>query len=108
MKCSKLNHDLSVNDIIENDLFNCGNIETAFHFFLECPLYRIFRNDLQLETMFLPNLSLNIILNGDVDSSAQRNIGIHSAILKYIIKTNRFKRNCQYSLKYHQSKYLSK
>ena len=44
MKCSKLNHDLSVNDIIENDLCNCGNIETAFHFFLECPLYTMFRN----------------------------------------------------------------
>ena len=92
MKCSKLNHDLSVNNIIENDLCNCGNIETAFQFFLECPLYTIFRNDLQMETMFLPNLSLNIILNGDVDSSAQRNIGIHSAVSKYIIKTNRFKK----------------
>ena len=68
MKCSKLNHDLSVNNIIEDDLCNCGNIETAFHFFLECPLYTIFRNDLQMETMFLPNLSLNIILNGYVDS----------------------------------------
>ena len=44
----------------------------------------------EIETMFLPNLSLNIILNGDVDSSAQRNIGIHSAVSKYIIKTNRF------------------
>ena len=55
MKCSKLNHDLSVNNIIENDLCNCGNIETAFHFFLECPLYTIFRNDFQMETMFLPN-----------------------------------------------------
>ena len=63
---------------------------TAFHFFHECLLYTIFRNDLQMETMFLPNLSLNITLNGDVDSSAQRNSGIHSAVSKYIIKTNRF------------------
>ena len=78
MKCSKLNHDLSVNNIIENDLCNCGNIETAFHFFLECPLYTIFRNDLQMETMFLPNLSLNIILNDDVDS-------LQSAILEFIL-----------------------
>ena len=37
MQCSKLNHDLSVNNIIENDLCNCGNIETAFHYFVECP-----------------------------------------------------------------------
>ena len=90
MKCSKLNHDLSANNIIDNDLCNCGNSETAFHFFLECPLYIIFRNDIQMKTMFLPNLSLNIILNGDVDSCAQRNIDIHSAVSKYIFKTNRF------------------
>ena len=39
LHCSKLNHDLTANNIIENELCNCGRTETAFHYFLECPLY---------------------------------------------------------------------
>ena len=35
-------------------------------------------------TMFLPHLSLNIILNGDMDSSAQRNIEIYSVVCRYM------------------------
>ena len=73
MKCSKLKHDLSMNNIIDNNMCQCGNIETAYHFFFECPLYTIYRNDLQIETMFLHSLTLNIILNGDITLSAQRN-----------------------------------
>ena len=90
MKCSKLKHDLSMNNIIDNSMCQCGNIETAYHFFFECPLYTIYRNDLQIETMFLHSLTLNIILNGDITLSAQRNIEIHTAVSKYIMKTNRF------------------
>ena len=42
MKCTQLNHDLSMNNIINNDLCNCGQIETVYHFF-ECPLYTILK-----------------------------------------------------------------
>ena len=31
MHCSKLNHDLSSNNITDINTCNCGNIETAFH-----------------------------------------------------------------------------
>ena len=89
MKCSKLKHDLSMNNIIDN-MCQCGNIERANHFFFECPLYTIYRNDLQIETMFLQSLTLHIILNGEITLSAQRNIEIHIAVSKYIMKTNRF------------------
>ena len=68
MKCSKLNHDLSV---LENNVCKCGNNKRAFDFFVECPLYTIFRNDLQKERMILPNLTLNIILNCGINSSAR-------------------------------------
>ena len=54
-----------MNNIIDNDTCNCGQIETAFHYFIECPQYTILRNDLDLETGFVPILTLNIILNGD-------------------------------------------
>ena len=39
MHCSKLNHGLTVNNIIDNELCNCGGTETAFHYFIECPLF---------------------------------------------------------------------
>ena len=90
MKCSKLNHDLSMNNIIDNDTCNCGQIETAFHYFFECPQYTILRNDLDLETGFVPILTLNIILNGDSSLSEQRNLALHTAVSKYILETDRF------------------
>ena len=90
MHCSKLNHYLTVNNIIDNELCNCGRTETAFHYFLECPLYIVQRNQLMLETTFLPSLTLNIILNGDERIDIQGNIELHEAVSKYITQTNRF------------------
>ena len=54
MHCSKLNYDLTVNNIIDNELCNCGRTETAFHYFLECSLFIdiVQRNQLRLETIF--------------------------------------------------------
>ena len=77
MKCSKLKHDLSMNNIIDNNMCQCGNTKTAYHFFFECPLHTIYRNDLQIETIFLHSVTLS-------------NIEIHTAVSKYIMKTNRF------------------
>ena len=36
---------------------------------------------------------LTLILNEDITLSAQRNIEIHTAVSKYIMKTNRFLKN---------------
>ena len=79
-----------MNNIIDNNMCQCGNTETAHHFFFECPLYTIYRNDLQIETMFLLSLILNIILNCSITLSAQCTIEIHTAVSKYIMKTHRF------------------
>ena len=58
----------------------CGDTETAYHFFFECLLYTIYRNNLtlQIKTVF----TLNMILNGDITLSSQRNIEIHTAVSK--------------------------
>ena len=61
-----------------------------------------------METMFLPNLSLSTILNGDVDSCAQRNMEIKYAVSKYIINTNNINKYFECSKKYHQSNYRVK
>ena len=74
-------------------MYYCGNSETAFHIFLDCPLFTVIGNEIQMDTMFLPNRLLNVILNGDIDSSAQGDIEIDSAVSKYTIKTNCFLKN---------------
>ena len=65
MHCSKLYHDLTVNNITDQELCSCGRTETEFHHFLERPLYIVQRNQLMFKTIFLPSLIWNIILNGD-------------------------------------------
>ena len=90
MHCSKLNDDLSSNNITDINTCNCGNIETAFHFFFECPLYTVHRNQLLLNTAFVPSLTLNVILNGDKNLSTRDNIRLHEAVSNFISNTNRF------------------
>ena len=90
MHCSKLNDDLSSNNITDINTCNCGNIETAFHFFFECPLYIFHRNQLLLNTAFVPSLTLNVILNGDKNLSTRDNIRLHEAVSNFISNTNRF------------------
>ena len=48
------------------------------------------RNDLDLETGFVPILILNIIFNADSSLSEQRNLALHTAVSKYILETDRF------------------
>ena len=69
MECSKFNHDLSVNNIIENDLCNCGNSETAFHFSLNVPSTQYSEMIFKWKLCFTISI-IKIILNGDIDSSA--------------------------------------
>ena len=45
LKCNKLNHALSMNNIIDNNLYNCGEIEI-------CPQYTILRNSLDFFVIF--------------------------------------------------------
>ena len=90
MHCSKLNDDLSSKNITDIKTCNCGNIETAFHFFFECPLYTVLRNQLLLNTAFVPSLTLNVVLNGDKNLSTRDNIRLHEAVSNYISNTNRF------------------
>ena len=64
--------------------------EAAFHYFLECPLYIVQKNQQVLETIFLPLLTLIIILNGDERIYTHGVIELHEAVSKFITQTNRF------------------
>ena len=68
----------------------CGAIENAYHFFFSCGRYLIQHNDLLHELNFLPNVSLNILLYGDVSRGIEDHIRIFQAVQKIIDKTKRF------------------
>ena len=88
--CSVLNSDLFVKNSIDSASCTCGAIENAYHFFFNCGRYLIRPNDLLHELNFLPNVSLNILLYGDVSKGIEDHIRIFQAVQKIIEKTKRF------------------
>ena len=69
--CSSLNYDLYMKNIFESPLCNCrfGDIENADHVLFR---YNIYRNDRQelIDTLSQHgNITLNIILHGNVNLS---------------------------------------
>ena len=45
LQCSSLNADMFKNRILDNYKCPCGQVETAEHFLLHCPLFTELRND---------------------------------------------------------------
>ena len=76
--------------IIDSASCTYGAIENAYHFFFNFGRYLIQRNDLLHELNFLPNVSLNILLYGDVSRGIEDYIRIFQAVQKFIEKTKRF------------------
>ena len=91
INCSVLNSDLFVKNTIDSASCTCGAIENAYHVFFSCGRYLIHRNDLLHELNFLPNVSLNILLYGDVLRNIEDNIRIFQAVQKFIEKKKKKK-----------------
>ena len=89
--CSSLSYDLYSKNIIES-LCNCrcGDTENADHFFFRCHLYRNHRQELMDTISQHGNITLNIILNGDLHLCNESNIVIFEAVQRYIQRTKRF------------------
>ena len=89
---SSLNYDLYSKNIIESPLCNCrcGDTENADHFFFRCHLYRNHRQELMATISQHGNITLNIILNGDLNLSNESNMVIFEAVQRYIQRTKRF------------------
>ena len=90
LHCSQLNDDLFKNDIIDNRYCVCGDEETPFHYFFQCPRYAAYRNRLYHETDFIQELSLDIILNGNNQLSHQENIILHETVSSFVQASKRF------------------
>ena len=88
--CSALNSDLYSKNITDSSLCSCGAVENAHHFFFTCPRYHEPRADMLDTLAFLPEVTLNLILYGDESICHENNVGIFSAVQKFIEKTKRF------------------
>ena len=87
---SALNTDLFRKNIVDSASCTCGAIEDAYHFFFMCGRYTNQRNELFHDLDFIPHLSLNLLLYGDVSKSIDYNIRIFEAAQKFIERSRRF------------------
>ena len=88
--CSSLANDLFTKNITDSPFCQCGDIETASHFFLKCPRYLPQRALLSAEIAKLTTLTLNNILFGDSSLKNESNIHIFTSVHSYISATKRF------------------
>ena len=75
----------------DSPLCPCGNLENAYHYLLICPLYIRHRNALHdISAQHHIDLTLNLLLFGDVSLSVETNTRIFESVQKYILDTKRF------------------
>ena len=92
--CSSLHADLfRVNTcIIQSTACDCGiNIENTKHYMFESNLYNEQRNALFLSLITIPNISLDLLINGSSDFPVETNTTIILAVLKFNKDCGRFK-----------------
>ena len=89
-KCSALNYDLFLKNITDSPLCRCGDIENTYHFFFQCPQYRNSRTELFETVSQYKEISLDLLLFGDISLSYDTNKKIFEKVQKYIITTKRF------------------
>ena len=90
--CSALNNDLFLKNIIESPLCACrsGDTENADHFFLKCMLYNEHRLELFRKVSQFCNISLDVLLKGNLTLSFETNMEIFKSVQRYIQSTKRF------------------
>ena len=90
--CSALNNDLFLKNILESPLCACrsGDIENADHFFLKCMLYNEHRLELFRKGSQFCDLTLDVLLKGNLTLSFETNMEIFKSVQRYIQSTKRF------------------
>ena len=64
-KCSSLNYDLFLKNIVESPLCKCGSTENAQHYFFHCPRYTDIRRNLINSLSQLCTISFDILMYGN-------------------------------------------
>ncbi len=96
--CSSLNHDLYQKNIVDSPMCRCGSVENRQHFFLNCPFYHNIRQDLFQTITQIPDVNIQLLLNGSLDLllfgssslSYEINTDIFQAVHIYILRSKRF------------------
>ena len=89
---SALNNDLFLKNIVESPLCACrsGDIENADHFFLKCMLYNEHRLELFRKVSQFCDITLDVLLKGNLTLSFETNMEIFKSVQRYIQSTKRF------------------
>ena len=97
MHFSDLNEHLFNKNCIDSSMCRCGKgPESADHYFLSCEIYELHRENMfnSISSIYdLSQITLNILLFGDIDCNFEINHQILNATHRYIENTNRFKRS---------------
>lgn len=88
-KCSSLNYHLFLRNISPTPLCDCGQVESNYHFFFECPFYNAQRHIL-FNNLQEFDIDLDVLLFGNSDLSDNDNAIIFSNVQSYIANTKRF------------------
>ena len=89
-QCSSLNQHLHRKNIIETPLCRCGEIESSYHFFFNCPFYTVIRHELFSTISSLCTPSLRVLLFGNDQLSLNENMFIFENVQKFISASKRF------------------
>ncbi|CAG2257504.1 unnamed protein product [Mytilus edulis] len=90
-RCSHLKADLYRVNLVNDPSCECGcPLEDSIHFFLECPLYINFRNQLFKNIQHLADISIEHILFGTDEITVEQNTILFRNVHSYIRHTKRF------------------
>ena len=92
LQCSNLKAHLFSLHVVDDPQCNCniGN-EDCFHFFFECPLYNLQRQDLAAKVQQLSTFNTKVLLHGDASLDLEINQQIFAAVHKYIQDSGRYR-----------------
>ena len=92
LQCSNLKAHLYSLHVIDDPTCSCttGN-EENFHFFFQCPMYFVQRQELANTIRQLTSFTINVLLYGDESLDNNANQDIFAAVHKFIQDSGRFK-----------------
>ena len=96
-KCSALNYDLFIKDIVASPLCRCGEVENAEHYFLKCSFYRNQRAELIRTVSQFCRATIGCLLRGNNDLPYQR-MFVYSRLCKHTSKTVKDFKTCLLAL----------
>ena len=96
MECSDLNKHLLKLHVIDSsicEMCTLNQVESANHYFFDCPMFRVERCELfrKINSIINCNVSLDVILFGCDNLSDEKNTQILESVEKFIKDSGRFR-----------------